>query len=248
MKYRYFLTFLLFVIFISCDQKPEEKVAKKESQYQWTIKEATEQAQKFNDSATWELETLNMEIEYLSKDAVSDFPLNPSPFPTPTYDSPGNGNGSIQMEIAGKNILGHYAIIGRSNYSEHLFTNPDDQYVTYFTIHTISDDNNTPSPVSASSRNHPHYFSQGSLNTGSSSRVDWVALQLANGNAYAIVNGRIFELLAGRVVLVAPQKDGSIRFYQTSAESLNSAERENYLEALKKEDHIMSFFGNSGNI
>jgi hypothetical protein len=55
------------------------------------------------------------------------------------------------------------------------------------------------------------------------------------GRPYAIVNSRLFDLRVGRLILVAPQKDGSIRFHQTDAPTMNSVERDMYIENLKTE-------------
>jgi hypothetical protein len=205
-------------------------------------------ASDFNSPEKWDTKTLEMEIENLEKYPALDLPLFDSPFPTPEYASPGNGNGTIETEIGGKNIIGHNVFIGRGEHSEHLFKNAEDTYITYFTILTISDGKETENPVMATSRNHPHYLSQGSLNTSTKSRVDWIATQLADKNAYAIVNSRFFDLRVGRLILVAPQKDGSIRFYQTDASPMDSAELKKFIEALKTDRKTMGFFNNEDNI
>ncbi|MCV6630190.1 MAG: hypothetical protein OIF50_10050 [Flavobacteriaceae bacterium] len=189
-----------------------------------------------------------MEVEYLQKLPKSDLPFFDSPFPTPKYVSPGNGNGPIEIQIGGKHIIGHQVIIANGEHSAHLFKNPSDQYITYFVILTIADAQDAVNPVLATSRNHPHYLSQGSLNTTTKSRVDWVAMQLADKNAYAIVNSRLFDLRVGRVILAAPQKDGSIRFYQTQAPPMNKEEREQYIENLKTDKTALNFFKNANNI
>ncbi|WP_296354825.1 hypothetical protein [Winogradskyella sp.] len=113
---------------------------------------------------------------------------------------------------------------------------------------TIADSLKTENPVIATSRNHPHYLAQGSLNKSSKSRVDWVAIQLADKNAYSIVNARIFDLRVGRLILVAPQKDGSIRFYQTQAPTMNLNEREKFIENLKTQPKAIAFFSDHNNI
>lgn len=240
--------FLLGILF-SCNSQ-SEKAEKKDTINEplWTLEKAKKMASDFNSPEKWDNKTLEMEVENLEKYPPSDFPLFESPFPTPEYSSPGNGNGPIQTAIGGKNIIGHNVIIGRGEHSEHLFKNTDDKYVTYFTILTIADGKETGNPVSATSRNHPHYLSQGSLNTSTKSRVDWIATQLADENAYAIVNSRLFDLRVGRLILVAPQKDGSIRFYQTDAPPMNSVEREKFIEDLKTDQKAIEFFKNENNI
>lgn len=214
----------------------------------WNLEKAKKQALDFNSSDTWDTKTLEMEIGYIDALTSLDFPFFTSPFPTPEYESPGNGNSSIETEIGGKKIIGHTVIIGRGEHSEHLFKTITDEYITYFTILTIADSLKTENPVIATSRNHPHYLAQGSLNKSSKSRVDWVAIQLADKNAYSIVNARIFDLRVGRLILVAPQKDGSIRFYQTQAPTMNLNEREKFIENLKTQPKAIAFFSDHNNI
>jgi hypothetical protein len=237
---------ILLGLICSCNSGTEKTDNIKETY--WTLEKAKKLASDFNSPEKWNNKTLKMEVENLEKYPPSDIPLYVSPFPTPKYSSPGNGNGPIATEIGGKKIIGHNVIIGKSEYSEHLFKNADDKKVTYFTILAIGDGKETENPVSATSRNHPHYLSQGSLNILTNSRVDWIATQLADKNAYAIVNSRIFDLRVGRLILVAPQKDGSIRFYQTDAPVMNSNERKKYIENLKTDQKAIDFFKDENSI
>ncbi len=147
-----------------------------------------------------------------------------------------------------KHFVGHYAIVGRDMYTEFLFDNDTDKYVTYFTIMVLADSVSGEDPVLATSRNAPYYLSQGSLNSTSRHSVDWVAFQSPDGNAYAIINARLFDLRAGRLILAFPQKDGSIRFYQTDATLMNSEERASYINDLKTANQVLNFVLRSGNI
>lgn len=242
------ISLICLLIFSSCNSQESKKQLDEKKEWNWDLEKAEKQAENFNDSTKWERKTLKMEVENLHKYPRLDLPLFDSPFPTPKYSSPGNGHGSIKTEIGGKKIIGHNVIIGNGEHSAHLFENPNDEYVTYFTILTISDGKDLGNPVSATSRNHPHYISQGSLNTTTKSRVDWIAVQLADKNAYAIVNSRLFDLRVGRLILVAPQKDGSIRFYQMDAPPMNLEEREKYIADLKTKQKSIEFFKNENNI
>jgi hypothetical protein len=248
MKVGILILLVTFPMFYSCDSQNPKKEFDNKTEWNWSLEDANTHAQNFNDSAKWELKTLKMEVDNLGKFPKLDLPLYDSPFPTPNYSSPGNGNGSVETEIAGKKIIGHNVIIGKGEHSKHLFNNASDKYITYFTILVVADGQEKENPVLATSRNHPHYLSQGSLNTSTKSRVDWVAVQLADKNAYAIINSRLFDLEIGRLILVAPQKDGSIRFYQTKAPPMNAEEREKFIENLKSDANAIDFFKNENNI
>lgn len=240
---------LLLGIAFPCSSQSEGTKGKDSLIYQyWTWEKAEKLASDFNSPEKWDYETLEMEVRSLEKYPPSDFPLYDSPFPTPKYSSPGNGNSPLTIEIGGKKLIGHNVIIGKGEHSEHLFENADDQYISYFTVLTITDGKVTDNLVSATSRNHPHYLSQGSLNTSTKSRVDWIAMQLADRNAYAVINSRLFDLRFGRLILAAPQTDGSIRFYQTDAHPMNSDELQSFLEDLKNDQKVIKFLKNRGNI
>jgi hypothetical protein len=250
MKKNLQITIIILIGILNSCNSVSEKVEKDDThlEFFWTLEKAAKMASDFNSPEKWDNKTLKMEVEMLKDYPPMDFPFYTSPFPTPNYESPGNGNASIETEIVGKKIIGQTVIIGRGEHSEYLFKNAKDEYVAYFTILTIADEMETDNPVLATSRNHPHYLAQGSLNTSSKSRVDWVATQFADKSAHAIVNTRIFDLRIGRLILVAPQKDGSIRFYQTKAPTMNSEEREKYIENLKTDPKSVEFFNNEHNI
>ena len=143
MKIGFIYFWILIGTFAIGHSQTAEKVdSQKVKEPYWTLEKAKKQAQDYNDSTKWEIETLDMEVENLQKYPLLDFPLYQSPFPTPKYSSPGNGNGGIESKIADKNIVGQYAIIGKGEHSEHLFQNFKDtteKYATYFAILTISD-------------------------------------------------------------------------------------------------------------
>lgn len=102
--------------------------------------------------------------------------------------------------------------------------------------------------ASASSRNHPDYIGQGSINT-KENRIDFISFLTADRNNYAIVNLRLFDLNQGRIVRIAPQKDGSFRSMQRDAPVLSAEEVERYLiEELLNESKVNTFFTNDGNI
>jgi hypothetical protein len=59
---------------------------------------------------------------------------------------------------------------------------------------------------------------------------------------------QLFDLRVGRIILVAPQKAGAVRFYQTDIPPSNSAERDKYIENLKSDKKAIDFFADQGNI
>lgn len=218
------------------------------SEFEWTIKEAQELAEKQNDPEKWNNEMLQLEMESFNGYPASDFPLYLSPFPIPEYETTGNGTSGSDFEIGGKKIMGRSAFVKRGPHNEFLFSDKNTNEMVYFTILTIDDNVENPNVTLASSRNHPHYFAQGTLNNTTKSKVDWIAIQAADQNAYAVVNGKIFDLRVGRIILAAPQNDGSIRFYQTDAGPMSVDQLENYIDELRSNPGAIDFFTREGNI
>jgi hypothetical protein len=101
---------------------------------------------------------------------------------------------------------------------------------------------------SASSRNHPNYIGQGSINT-KGNRIDFISFLTADRKNFAIVNLRLFDLDQGRIILIAPQQDGSLRSMQIEAPPLTSKTVEPYLiDNLTQQSKVISFFSKDGNI
>jgi hypothetical protein len=67
-------------------------------------------------------------------------------------------------------------------------------------------------------------------------------------NNYAIIGTRFFDLTAGQTVLLAPRKDGSVRFMQIQNEQLSTEDLENYANTLKTKQEVISFFNHPENV
>lgn len=63
-------------------------------------------------------------------------------------------------------------------------------------------------------RNHPHHAGQGRIGI-ERKNIDYTAFLTADRNEYALVAMRLFDLRQGRLILIAPQQDGSLRSMQT---------------------------------
>ena len=66
--------------------------------------------------------------------------------------------------------------------------------------------------------------------------VEFIVFETADHNAYALVNMRLFDLRIGRVVLIAPQTDGSFRSLQLSTKAQSPGEMDTYIKQLLRSD------------
>ena len=62
------------------------------------------------------------------------------------------------------------------------------------------------------------------------------------------MNLRLFDLDQGRLILIAPQKDGSLRSMQIDTPILEETEINGYIKNKIKDVNIKNFFLNEGNI
>ncbi len=75
-----------------------------------------------------------------------------------------------------------------------------------------------------------------------------MAFLTANRDEFAVVNMRLFNLKLGRIILIAPQKDHSLRSLQLKAPILSTKELAGYLDKILKQDKVKSFFMDKGNL
>ena len=210
--------------------------------------EALQHAMDYNNPATWDSSQLSMEVDYVEHLLAVDLPFSLTPFPTPHYESPGNGNKSISTTAAGRSIIGEHIMFAPGEHTTHLGVTHSSEQIVYFTILTLADGTEADSPTLVSSRNHPNYLGQGSFNPTTTARVDWAVVQMANGSALAVVNGRVFDLNAGRMVLVVPKQDGSVRFYQFMAPAMSESEASQYVKTIMNDQRAIDLISAPGNI
>ena len=97
------------------------------------------------------------------------------------------------------------------------------------------------------SRNHPDYLGQGFVAT-KELKIDYLAFQTAENTAYAIVNTRLFDLKHGKTIIIAPQKDNSLRSLQVRSPQLTSESVTGYTRELLKQKEIIDFLEQQANI
>jgi len=142
---------------------------------------------------------------------------------------------------------------GKYGVNRQKATDDTHDMISYLNLFILTDD---PAPEqnskSMSSRNYPHVLSTGKQKT-SVGEVDWVQTGLADGSNYLIINQRIFDLNFGRTILVAPQKDGSLRFMQIEAPAsyASSGSKGFYssiINKLENDEQVVEFFTNEHTI
>ncbi|MFT3904391.1 MAG: hypothetical protein QM727_14570 [Niabella sp.] len=221
----------------------------------WDSKSEEKHLKNRQDSLMWDRELLQRDIES-NKERVSS-PIRFGAFPVPKYGllgkesfkGMGNGGNFSGVDINGKKVLYSYFFVNRNALIQKFIdTKPNE---VFFTIIVLTDFIDTVSythtRVHVISRNNPDYIGQGFFKT-KSDEIDYTAFLTADRNGYAIVNMRLFNLKQGRIVLIAPQKDGSLRSMQIKSPILDDKELNDYIEKLLKQEDVRQFFSDPNNI
>lgn len=178
------------------------------------------------DSTKIDTAQFHLDREYYQGEGA--FPIHPGFFPTYMYDSPGNGTIYFETTIAGLKCVGRTSFFYRGEFNEHLFKGEEDESMMIFTI-IVPTTINAPNDCFVTSRNHPNYIAQGTIQT-ETQPIDWLSIQPFNGVPSAIVNTKYFDLSHGRIVLVYPQEDKSLRFQQVPTPFISAEAIEEYVK------------------
>lgn len=211
------------------------------------------------DSTTWDKEQYLMDLEARSF-LASNQPFEVGVFPTPEYTLLGessfggvgtfgiNGDGD-EKRIQDKTILYNTFYVGSSAITQSFVGDKKERIFFHIVVLTdfIDTIEYTHQQKLAFSRNHPDYMGEGQYKTKNNT-IQYLAFLGANQDSYAIINMRLFNLKNGRTILIAPQKNGSIRSKQIDSPPLTANEIDEYTTALLKKKEIVDFFKYAGNI
>lgn len=191
-----------------------------------------------------------------------NLPFTSGVFPVPKYDLHGEGSfkglgnfgypggEGMELKIGDKTILFNSFFVKENTLNEaYLDSEKKDEIFFHIVVLTdfVDTINYTHTMSEVVSRNHPDYIAQGFYKT-LNDRIDYAAFITADRRAYAIVNMRLFDLTKGKTILIAPQKDQSLRSMQIDSPPLSSAEIEAYMKALVQEKRVREFFVGEGSI
>ncbi|WP_445956895.1 hypothetical protein [Yeosuana sp.] len=243
-------TCLLMFFLLSCQTKSnleERNNTQINNNFNWTNEFAKEHYLKQNDSIYWNGEIVKFDME--TEDELNEvkFPIYVGSFPVAPYKTPGNGVKGYNINIGNKNIVMKSVFVRRGPHNEQIFKDSNKKSEVVINILSLTDDPTLSNPTFVSSRNHPNYVAEGTINC-KDYKTDWVVIHTADRNSYAVINMRFFDLKFGRTILIAPQKNKSIRFLQIETELLSNENLDAYIGVLKKEKDVIDFFSQESNL
>lgn len=254
MKYKILSPFIAILLLLALPMEAFTQ-SKQTKSFRWDSDSKKEHKENRESPGKWSAANLEADMDDIE---ITGRPMVEGVYPVPDYNLVGkgsySGNGTIGnykgILLEDKTVLYNGFYQKKSSINESILGDNSDE--VYFVIVCLTDTVDLKGyshmESSASSRNHPDYIGQGSINTRDN-RIDFISFLTADRDNYAIVNLRLFDLNLGRVILIAPQQDGSLRSMQVEAPPLSSEAVEVYItNKLLKESAVYSFFTNDGNI
>ncbi|WP_413511512.1 hypothetical protein [Myroides odoratus] len=116
-------------------------------------------------------------MELVKKEELNELPLGFGVFPVAEYDSEGNGSTEENLELCHSKFIMQSVFVYQGDYNTSFFeeANNADEELIYFTILVHSDWNSSGSTM-VSSRNHPVYLAQSSIDIDEERKVKWIAV------------------------------------------------------------------------
>lgn len=240
MKNRYFIVIFLITIF-GCSEKNTS------NQNEWSDSKRLEHLHNVNDTTTWDIEMFDSDKNI--GDLGDSGPFEISAFPVPKYDLLGKGSfkglGSIGDKFSRESqiLVMNSFFVKKNEFNKSRLNDRKDEIFFHIIISTdtIDEVNHNLASSIVISRNHPDYLGQGFIKT-KNNRIDYLAFQALENNAYAIINTRIFDLNYGKTILIAPQNDKTFKSLQIASPQLTSDAILEYTKKLVSEKEIIEFF------
>jgi hypothetical protein len=205
------------------------------------------------DSLKWDYEMFKEDLKYIDEEPI--YPIQLGVFPTPKYNLLGNdsfkglGFYTNKIEVNGKSILtvGFY-FNNNKIYSDTLKNNNSFVFFKIIILLGNSKIDKEINHTMISSRNQPSYIGQGSCTT-KDIKIDYLSFITPKISSYAIVNMRLFDLNEGSTIIIAPQKDKSLRSLQLQSEEIITKDKlEIYFENLLQKSIVKEFLNDNENI
>ncbi|MHA7057021.1 hypothetical protein ACWGOQ_0007370 [Aquimarina sp. M1] len=217
------------------------------SQLTWN-KEAKIKYEKYRrDSLSWNQKIFEMDLQNFKN-------LNKPGgiFPVPKYNLVGDksfvGLGfdgvNLGVTINDKEFVYYCFFATRNKFNKPFIANLNEDIFFIIAVSTDYIDKKRLTHMEADiiSRNHPDYLAAGTCKT-KNNVISYTALITGDRNSYAVVNNRIFDLNIGKMILIVPQKDLSLRSMQIQVPTLSLEESKKYVESkLKNDQEVVNFY------
>lgn len=239
--------FFLFTSMLICSCSTKTSTNKPVDDNNWSTSNRIDHLKNIQDSTTWDNEMLESDKQIIELGNYG--PFASGAFPVPEYDILGKGsfkglgNKSGEFEVQNKKLLMNSFFIKENELNKtRIQGKPDEVFFQIIVLtDTVDDINYNLNRSQIISRNHPDYLGQGFIAT-KNNRIDYLAFLTAENEAFAIVNTRLFNLNYGKTILIAPQKDKTLRSLQIQTPQVSFDSITDLTHKLLKDPKVVDFF------
>lgn len=246
MKNQIILVVLMLTALSACKNTSKDKL-QRNNVTTWNQQKREQYLDSRNNSTTWDNEMFNNDKQLIG---IGEFgPFEIGVFPVPKYELLGNdsfkglGSKGEDFKVDDKTVIMNSFFVAKNGINKKRLEDKNDD--VFFQILVLTDtldtENYNLNKNITISRNHPDYLAQGFVKTKSHT-IDYLAFDTAERHSYAVVNTRIFDLNFGKTILIAPQKDGTLRSLQIKSPELTSETIIKYADSLINEEKVSRFF------
>ncbi|WP_426430910.1 hypothetical protein ACPX19_00765 [Winogradskyella sp. HB-48] len=240
------IVLILFFLLINCNHSNKLSEVTKDVTT-WNQQKREQYLNNRNDSTTWDNEMLNNDKQLIG---IGEFgPFEIGVFPVPKYELLGNdsfkglGSKGEDFTVVDRTVVMNSFFVAKNDMNKERLDNKHNEVFFHLLVltDTLDTENYNLNKNIAISRNHPDYVAQGFVKTKTNT-IDYFAFVTAEEDSYAIINTRLFNLNFGKTILIAPQKDGTLRSLQLKSPQLTSETIIKYTDSLKEDDEVFKFF------
>ena len=242
-----FIFLAIILLFNSCKKETNS------STKFWTPSKAEEHYKNQNDSLKWDYKMFLEDLQSVNE--KSQNPITDGVFPVANYkllganSFKGLGSASNVKKINHKNISYSSFFIKKNDLNNKVLGSKKSD--VFFNILVLTDTldlkNHKLSSSEINSRNHPNYIGQGMYKT-KNNQIDYLAFKTADNSSFTIINMRLFDLKFGSTILIAPQKDKSLRSLQVKMPVMEYEELDTKIDSLINTQQVIDFFSKKSNI
>jgi ribosomal protein L31 len=194
---------------------------------------------------TWDTAMFALDLMFNQSRVTA--PMSVGTYPTPDYNSLDSnsfhGVGTYYNDLTwnNKHVL-HSTFYYKSVKNNETFEHP------FLTIVTLADNIDTVDYSHVQneiiSRNHPDYIGQGRMIV-SDQNIDYVAFHTQDGDEYAIVNMRLFNLSYGHTIFIKTMNDGSLRSMQLDTDFKSLDEIDTFFISTSLPNEVLLFLNST---
>lgn len=240
------IVLILFFLLINCNHSKKLSEVTEDGTT-WNQQKREQYLNNRNDSTSWDNEMLNNDKQLIG---IGEFgPFEIGVFPVPKYELLGNdsfkglGSKGEDFKVGNKTVIMNSFFVAKNEINKKRLEDKNDDIFFHILVltDTLDTENYNLNKNIAISRNHPDYVAQGFVKTKTNT-LDYFAFVTAEEDSYAIINTRLFNLNFGKTILIAPQKDGTLRSLQIKSPELTSETIIKYTESITNEEKVFKFF------